>query len=87
MSLLLTLYIVLVNSIVFEQVNADWVEPLKKGVFQKSCFVNSKVRYVIWNLWKIFVKELIFSKILGLLPVALLKKLVDWTQRTHKKRS
>ena len=33
MSLLLTLYIVLVNSIVFEQVNADWVEPLKKGDF------------------------------------------------------
>ena len=39
-SLLLTLYIVLVNSIEFEQVNAGWAEPLKKGVFKNSCFVK-----------------------------------------------
>ena len=33
-SLLLILYIVLVNSIEFEQVNSGWAEPLKK-VFLK----------------------------------------------------
>ena len=31
---------------------------------------------MVWNPWKTFVKEFIFSKILGLLPVALLKKLL-----------
>ena len=31
---------------------------------------------VVWNPWKIFVKEFIFSKTLGLLPLALLKKLL-----------
>ena len=39
-SLLLTLHIVLVNSIECEQVNAGWAEPLKKGVFKNSCFVK-----------------------------------------------
>ena len=29
-----------------------------------------------WNPWKLFVKEFIFSKTLGLLPLALLKKLL-----------
>ena len=33
---------------------------------------------MVWNPWKIFVEELIFSKILGLLPVTLLKKLLHW---------
>ena len=28
---------------------------------------------MVWNPWKIFVKEFVFSKILGLLPVAFLK--------------
>ena len=32
---------------------------------------------VVWNLWKIFVKEFIFNKVLGLLPAALLKQLLD----------
>ena len=32
---------------------------------------------VVWNLWKIFVKEFIFNKVLELLPVALLKQLLD----------
>ena len=31
---------------------------------------------VVWNPWKAFVKKLIFSKILGLLPVTLLKELL-----------
>ena len=31
---------------------------------------------MIWNPWKIFGKEFIFSKTLGLLPVVLLKKLL-----------
>ena len=39
-SLLLTLYIVLVNSIECEQVNAGWAESLKKGVFINSSFVK-----------------------------------------------
>ena len=39
-SLLLTLYIVLVNSIECEQVNTGCAEPLKKGVFKNSCFVK-----------------------------------------------
>ena len=34
-SLLLTFYIVLGNSIECEQVNAGWAEPLKKKVFLK----------------------------------------------------
>ena len=71
MSLLLTLYIVLINSIEFEQVNADGAEPLKKGVFRNSCFLS---KFVIWNPWKIFVKEFSFSKILEPLPVTLLKQ-------------
>ena len=29
---------------------------------------------MVWNPWKMFVKQFIFSKILGLLPVTLLKK-------------
>ena len=33
LSLLLTLYIVLVNSIELEHVNAGWAEPLKRSVF------------------------------------------------------
>ena len=40
MSLLLILYIVLVNSIECEQVNAGWAEPLKKGVFKNSYFLK-----------------------------------------------
>ena len=39
-SLLLTLYIALVNSIEWEQVNANWAEPLKKGDFKNSLFVK-----------------------------------------------
>ena len=37
-SLLLTLNIVLVNSIGFEQVNAGWAGLLKKDIYQNSCF-------------------------------------------------
>ena len=33
-------------------------------------------KFVVWNPWKIFVKEFLFSKILKLLLVALLKKLL-----------
>ena len=39
-SLLLTLDIVLVNSIECEQVNVGRAEPLKKGGFKNSCFVK-----------------------------------------------
>ena len=39
-SLLLILYIALVNSVECEQVNAGSAEPLKKGVFKNSCFVK-----------------------------------------------
>ena len=39
-SLLLTLYIVLVNSVEFEQVNAGRVKRFKIDVFKNSCFVK-----------------------------------------------
>ena len=39
-SLLLTLYIALVNSIEFEQVNACKAEPLKKGAFENTGFLK-----------------------------------------------
>ena len=45
------------------------IEPSTHGAFTCS-------KSVVWNPWKIFVKEFIFSKILRLLPVALLEKLL-----------
>ena len=39
-SLLLTLHIVLVDFIEFEQANAGWAEPLKIGVYKYSCFLK-----------------------------------------------
>ena len=63
----LTLYIVLANSIEFEQLNAGGAEPLKKGISKNSFFVKQlKVKFVFSNPSKIFVKEFIFSKILRL---------------------
>ena len=39
-SLLLPLYIVLVNSVEFEQVNAGRVKRFKIGVFKSKCFAK-----------------------------------------------
>ena len=39
-SLFLTMYTVLVNSIEFEQVNGGLAEPLKRGVFKNNCLVK-----------------------------------------------
>ena len=50
---------------------------LSKKVFLKIAVLqSSKVKSVVSNSGKIFVKEFMCSKIIGLLPVALVKELL-----------